>query len=275
VSGRIIKQMRFFQSSSVIFLTGLVFAGACFGAVVDSNGKEAIAKEVLVAKNATKAASEKDGHKPQVNVPELPGIKIDRKNRVIDLKGKICMPQQTDWLELLVCKPKTREHESIISLIAKPSHVHGALLLIGLKHGKPYRATYDEKKEAWKHFPPTGDAVAVSIVYKNDKGKQVEVKANEWLVNQQTKKKMPDNVWLFTGSKIRKIQGRQIYAADLEGNVITVVNFGDEVLSRRTDARGGQGGAGGDMWGAGKNIPKAGTEITIRLRPAKKAAKPK
>ena len=216
---------------------------------------------------------EKGQQREEPDLPQLPGVKADRKNKVVDIEGKIILPLQADWLELLACAPKSREHESIISLDAKPSHVHGALMLIGLKPGAPLRAERVNDEE-WKFHPPTGPKIAVTVLYEKD-GKTVEVAVNEWIVDQKTKKPLPDNIWLFTGSKLYEIDGKSVYIADIEGNILSLVNFGDEVLARFNDKRGGQGGGGGnDAWAANsKIIPPAGTKIILRLTPVKEEEK--
>lgn len=207
---------------------------------------------------------------PKVKIPQLRGVEINRKEKYVDLAGEIILPLDTEWLELLACMPKSREHESIIKLVAKPRDVHGALLLIGLKPGHPFRAERQDDG-TWKYYQATGDEVAVTVRYKDKDGKQHEVPANDWIVEQQSGKKLPDNKWVFAGSKFYKVEGREIYAADVEGNIISLVNFTDEVLARKTNYRGGQDGGGGDTWGANeKAIPAVGTKITVRLRPAKK-----
>lgn len=207
------------------------------------------------------------GKEPEV--PQLPGIHVDRKNKVVDVEGKIILPLNADWLELLACAPKSREHESIVRIEAKPSHIHGALLLIGLKPGAPGRA--ERVGCAWVYHAPKGAAVAVTIVYEKD-GKQVEVAANEWIIEQKTKAKLPDNVWLFTGSTIYEVDGKGVYLADIEGNILSLVNFGNEVLARKTARRGGQ--EGGNTWGANaKEIPPIGTKVLVRLKAAKEEGK--
>ena len=222
------------------------------------------------ADDDAKASDKNDKPNVEVDVPQLRGVTINRKEKYVDLAGEIILPLDTDWLELLACMPKSREHESIIKLVAKPSDVHGALLLIGLKPGSPFRAERQDDG-TWKYFQPTGDEVVVTIRYTDKAGKEHEVAANEWIVEQQTGKKLPDNTWVFAGSKFYKVEGREIYAADVEGNIISLVNFTDEVLARKTNYRGGQDGGGGDTWGANeKAIPAVGTKITVRLRPAKK-----
>jgi hypothetical protein len=204
--------------------------------------------------------------KEKPEVPALPGITIDREKKIVELDGKIILPLQADWLELLACMPKSREHESIISLEAKPSHVHGALLLIGLKPGSPLRA--ERVNDVWKYHPPKGPKIAVTVIYEKE-GKKVEVNASDWIVDQKTRKPLADSIWLFTGSKMHSVGGREIYVADVEGNILSLVNFGDEVLSRSTTDRGGQDG-GGNAWAANtKLIPPTGTRIVVRLTPVK------
>jgi len=129
--------------------------------------------------------------------------------------------------------------------------------------------------EEWKYHAPHGPKVAVTVRYEKD-GKTVEVGAHEWILDQKTKKPLADNIWLFTGSREHKLaDGASVYVADIEGNILSLVNFGDEVLSRVTDKRGGQeGGGGNDAWGANsKVIPATGTKIVLRLTAVKEEEK--
>lgn len=193
----------------------------------------------------------------------FPHVHIDFKNKIIDLDAKVVL-REGDWIELVGCAPNTREHESIVTLSAKPSHVHGALLVIGLKPGSPIRWKWVGKVAHM--IPPTGSRVAVSFVMKKD-GKTVEIPAHHWIVNQQTKKPMKDNIWLFTGSKIVEAEGKRYYKADVEGNIISVVNFGDEVLGLPTEltSQTDEGALGINT----KKVPAVGTELKLRLRVAK------
>ncbi|MEX2215326.1 MAG: YdjY domain-containing protein [Phycisphaeraceae bacterium] len=219
---------------------------------------------LLVVSASTSSVSAQQKDPP---LPALPGISVDREKKIVDLEGVIIPALQPDWLELLACMPKSREHEAIIRIAAKPSHIHTSLMLIGLKAGTPARVEF--KGEEPIYHPPKGDPVAVWIIYEKD-GKEVTIPASDWIVNQKTKENLPDNIWLFTGSRLVEIDGKPVYIADVEGNILSLVNFGDEVLARKTKMRGGQGGGGGDTWGANpKGIPKNGTKITVRLTPAK------
>ena len=205
------------------------------------------------------------------------GITIDRKKRTVDIEARVCLRDES-WLELLACTKSTKEHESILSITARPSEVHGALLLIGLTEGSPQSFRKVDGKIVT--IPPKGPRVTVSLIYKNDKGKTVEVPAHHWMKNQKTGKPMKDSTWLFTGSYFekykvpekrgsKKLVARERYAADLSGTILSLVNFGDEVLSRDTTLTDKKA----QVWIMQvKKVPPRRTKVTIRLRAT---AKPK
>ena len=78
----------------------------------------------------------------------LPGIQVDLEKKQVKLE---CVSLATKAsLELLICQTDTKDYESVLAAKAKPSHVHMALLMIGLNPGKTVR--YDEV--AKKRLPP-------------------------------------------------------------------------------------------------------------------------
>jgi len=230
---------------------------------------------LLLPDGAQEAKKEGDTKKkpPIKRVP----IQVDREKRIVDVEAEVCL-RQGDWLELLACHKDTKEHESILAIKANPSEVHGALLLIGLKEGSPLRYKKVDGRNVL--VPPQGDRIAISLVYKNKDGKEIEVPANEWVVNQKTKKPLKDNIWIFTGSffdkyKVPKKPGskefviKERYAADLNGTIISLVSFGDDVLSRNSDLT---DKTDNQVWGvATKRVPPLRTKVLIRMRPAPKA----
>ena len=199
----------------------------------------------------------------------LPHLRVDRKKKLVDIDATVAL-REGDWIELLACLRGSREHESILTVSARPSHIHLALLMLGAESGSPMM--WRLEGEEIKIRPPSGAKVAVSIVTEKD-GKTIETKANEWIVNQKTKQIMSDNIWLFTGSGFAEWDGKQVYRADAGGSVISLVNFGDDMLARPTRLTSHDDDA---LWGARtKAIPPIGTAVTVRLRPLPKAAKPK
>ena len=212
-------------------------------------------------KTATKQSPKK--------IIKLPGVTINLKEKYVDIKTKVTQFDGRIELELLLCMPGTLEHESLFKLQAKASHLHQALLMIGLKPGKPQQLVEVGKK--YKVIPIKGQKVQVNVLDPNQKLKEIPI--GDWLYNPIQKVKMKDSTWLFAGSDISTAaENKKYYRADIIGAIITLVNFGDEVLGKKTTKR--NRGGGGNIWfpkiGA---VPKIGTQITLRLRPFKSPKK--
>lgn len=192
----------------------------------------------------------------------LPFIKVDVKNKVVDLEAKVVL-REGKWLELLACKPKSREHEAILTIAALPSHVHLALLLIGMQPGAPL--TWREKDGVIETIQPSGPGVLVTIITHID-GKESETPATNWILNQKNNKVISDQPWLFVGSRTEMVQGKSVYYGDINGSIISLVNFGDDVLVRDTPMTNDNDNS---TFGANTEaIPPVGTPVIVRLRPA-------
>ena len=193
---------------------------------------------------------------------QLPFVKIDLKNKSVDLEGHVVL-REGKWLELFACKPKSREHESILTINALPSHVHLALIMIGMEPGSPL--SWREKDGNVESIPPRGPGVNITLVTKVD-GKEVEVPASSWVLNQKSNKVIVDQPWMFVGSRTEIVQGKSVYYGDVNGSIISLVNFGDDVLVRETPLTNDNDDS---TFGANTAaIPPIGTPVTVRLRPA-------
>ena len=126
-------------------------------------------------------------------------------------------------LELLACSPKTREHESILVVDARPLHVYQALGLIGLAPGSPSR--FDEASR--KSIPPSGEPTVVEVRFRLAGGEQT-VPAEKWLLDVKTKQSPESLNWVFAGSKTLE-DGR--FLADLDGTVVCVVDFDSALVA--------------------------------------------
>ncbi|MCX5658835.1 MAG: YdjY domain-containing protein [Planctomycetota bacterium] len=196
----------------------------------------------------------------------LPHIRVDPQKRFIDVEGHVIV-RDAKWLELLACTPKSREHEALLTVDARPSHIHLALLLLGLEPGSPL--TWKREGEKIEVTPPHGPRVAVTLIYEKE-GKPVEVPANKWVVNQKTHEVFAGNIWLFAGSKMVEYEGQSMYLADANGTAIALVNFGDDLLTRDTKMT---NQSDDETWGCNTaEIPPVGTAVTMRIRPVKEAA---
>jgi hypothetical protein len=189
-------------------------------------------------------------------VGKLPHIAVDVKTREVRVD---CEAVKADYpLEFLAVLSNTNEYEAVVRSDAKPSDLHLALLMIGLKPGQPVH--YSESTKAW--LPPTGPPVDIWFEYQKD-GKSIKVPAYRWMRDVKTKKQAPPMAWVFTGSRVMDDHN---YAADATGCLIGVINNEYSVLdvpalkSRALEAR--EYERNPDL------IPPTGTPVTMILSPA-------
>ena len=240
-------------------LTRCLFASLLLGCVTACANAQPAAEPAADAekpKDAVAAAIE------EVNKQDN-GITINREKFYVDVQAKVCL-NAGEFLEMFACTKDTREHESIVVLDAMPSTMHLGLLLLGLEPGKPL--SYDMKFDPPKLVPATGPKVKVYIV-QTVEGKEVETPANEWVKDNKTGEKMGNNTWLFAGSVTTTYQDAPLYLADINGSAISLVNFGDDMLT--LDNQMTHDNASHDkVWAPNTPaIPKVGTKVIIRLRP--------
>ena len=177
----------------------------------------------------------------------LPGIKINVEEWSVDVDSTVAL--RGGLLELVACMKDTKEHESIIAVEAKASHIHAALLLLGAEPGNPAirKIVGDGPDSRFIDKPPRGGKIDVYLVLDTDDGKK-EYPVTEFI--QQAREdfdhtgnpvehddepeSFPSHSFLFTGSVLverEEGQPRQ-YIADYSGNVISLVTFGDEMMSK-------------------------------------------
>src|SRR6478672_11514465 len=101
-------------------------------------------------------------------VGKLPHIEVDAKKKQVRVECEalhVVAP-----LEFFCCVNGTNEHESVLRSKVKPSHLHLAMLMIGLEPGKP--ASYSDAAKKW--FPPTGPPINITCEFeKNGKTQRV------------------------------------------------------------------------------------------------------
>ncbi len=150
-----------------------------------------------------------------------PGVHINWQRRVVEVDAKVVLREGP--LELLACSPRTREHESILAVQARPLHIFQAMGLIGLEPGSPAR--YDEKRDRW--LDPVGELLKLRLRYREGNNLR-DVPAERWLVDVK-RNRPPEKVkWVFSGSRTFE-SGR--FGADLDGTVVCVVDFDTALVS--------------------------------------------
>ncbi len=186
----------------------------------------------------------------------LPHVRVDVKNRQVRVD---CEALAVDApLEFFCVTSGTSEHESVIRSPAKPSHVHLALVMIGLEPGSPVQ--YSEATKQW--LPPRGPPLQITMEYEQG-GKPMSVPAYRWMRDIKSKRAMPAMTWIFAGSRVME-DGN--YAADVTGYVVSVVNFDltlidiPELASNENETL---------VWERNPDaMPPAGTKVTMLIEPA-------
>lgn len=188
-------------------------------------------------------------------------------------------------LELIVCTPDSKEHESLVMSKARPAHIHAALLLLGLEPGEPGRI--DVSGPAPAPIAPKGPAVRVTIRYVDEQGAAREVEPSAWIINGKTGERFGETKgeaktpkpagFVFAGSRFVKRRdpgsGRtvEVYDADSSGTVVGLTTFGSEVIAWR-EVISPDSWIQEPVWLADRAaVPKVGTPVVVRIsveRPA-------
>src|SRR5438445_2818684 len=125
-------------------------------------------------------------------------------------------------LEFLVCSTGTKEYESVLRSRARPSHLHLAMLMLGLQPGEPVK--FNEADNTFA--PPRGPALKLTCEFQRE-GKIIVIPASRLMRSVKDKTAMPEVNWVFVGASTLE-DGE--YAADVTGYLITVVNFEHTVI---------------------------------------------
>ena len=156
--------------------------------------------------------------------PAPTAIKIDKAKRTITIPAKVA-PRKIDDpaykeiypLEVVAAFPFPRgkkAHETAITIEAKPSDVHKALVELGLKPGKP--ATNPTETQ-------TGPEVKIMLDIAPGKGGRL-IPVEQFLEDKKSGKPMPKVKWLFTGSVMVSTDPDKpkVYGADDKGTLIAI-----------------------------------------------------
>jgi len=199
----------------------------------------------------------------------FPGVRLDRDAGYVEFDGTVPIIADAGdgtvvFLELMVCIPDTKEHEALVMAPVRPSHVHAALLALGLEPGSP--GGWRHFGEAVRGFPPDGPPVEVEFIYEQG-GERVRVPAATWVKRDQKEERLEDQPWLFAGSQMRDRGMGEMYDADGTGMLIGLTTFGSEVVAY-PDLYSHDSAVEEPMWIADpQRVPPFETPVTVRLTP--------
>ena len=159
-------------------------------------------------------------------------ITADRKKVV--LLGRVVFRE--GFLELLACRVRSKEHESILSIRVKPHVVHAALLAVNARPGHPVQFSP-------AFVPASGDRIDITLrwqtSHRSSSGagevKTHESPAQDWIWDmsnsREGEKRAMQTHWVFSGSRTyRDAAGNSRYLADETGELFGLSNFVGSIL---------------------------------------------
>lgn len=207
----------------------------------------------------------------------FPHVWVDAVAKIVEIDGRVPIlvddPEAPDvFLEVLVCTPDTKEHETLVVTEARPSDVHAALLMIGLKPGRPGHWTWsgDGPDATLTAFDPEGDAVAVTFLWTDAHGRARSANPVQWIRHAVTGKHPPARAFIFAGSRmLDRGFGREMYDADGAGVLVGLATFGSEVVAW-PETFSPDSGVAEPVWVADpKMTPPIDTPVRVRLEPGR------
>jgi hypothetical protein len=230
----------------------------------DTSGNRAADDVEAVDAVASQVAAKKP---PVVKLPEPKGAKrlspehdvwIDPKRKAVLVDGQISLRE--GMLEMFACTRNTKEHESIVSANTKAYIVHAALLSLGAEAGRPVQFVP-------KYRPPSGSEIEVTVEWLDERGKPQTAKAQDWIMDINTKKPMA-HPFVFAGSSFWTDEetGKKYYQAE-GGDFICVSNFGTAMLDIPIESSQANSDLAFEAYT--KRIPPLGAPVRLVLRPKK------
>ncbi len=215
------------------------------------------ADSATTGRAATQSAASAPASRPAGPVLYQPGVSIDWAAKEVLLAGEVVL--RSGDLELFACSPGTKEHESIVRVQARPTHIFQALGLIGLESGHPAYFDNDQKTV----IPAQGQRLEIAVRWRQD-GQRRAVPIEQWLYDKARKAPAGPVGWVFAGSRATT-DGQLL--ADLEGTVLCVVDFDGALIA----AGASHSADNADLWLAANSeqIPPAGTPLTLIVRAAR------
>jgi hypothetical protein len=194
-------------------------------------------------------------------VGRFPHVEVNVQNKQVRIECEALHCEAP--LEFFCVVNGTNEHESVLRTRAKPSHLHTALLMLGLQPGEPVR--FSEAANKW--FPPHGPPLSISVEFKDKAGQTVTMPAYKLMRDVKTRKSMPATTWIFAGSRVMP---DGVYAADVTGYVVSIVNFDLTVIDVPELASNANETL---EWEANLDaLPPLGSPVTMIIEPVDKRA---
>lgn len=191
------------------------------------------------------------------------GIGIDREQRRVTVPARTTEVWAQDPVEfILIPLESGKDYEALAVTRISPSAVHRALEEIGLKPGRPVN-------ERMTRFWPRGARLRIMVEWQDEEGEPRRERVGALLLDRRTGEPLPDEGFLFTGSRMITIEGEEkpVYAADRFEPMSIISTYNDPETVIDLPYQAGQDVQYGNIIKApGDDLPK-GTEVRFIIEP--------
>lgn len=134
---------------------------------------------------------------------DFSGILINKENRSLSLPCKVNMT--AGLIEVILCRPEGKTHESFLVTDIKPVALNAALLLLGLDpvNEMPEDPTMEDPLSPYSTIETPGDSILIFIEYEL-KGQIIKKPLNEFIYDVRKKKPIDRLSWLYRGAVTHK-----------------------------------------------------------------------
>ncbi len=195
-----------------------------------------------------------------------PGVylEVEGEKRTVVVNSKVV--RREGFLELLLCREKTKEHESILAASVDARDMHQAMLTAGLKTGKPVQFLPEYK-------PASGIPLDIKLRFKDSSGKDQIVEARDWIKKSMTNLFLEGD-WVFAGSKLvtnsNDLKAQPYFLAN-DGDLISISNFESALIDVSIKISSANSDLGYEPMTA--KIPPVGTPVAVIISQGKNIIK--
>lgn len=177
-------------------------------------------------------------------------ITIDRKARSLSFPAQVNM--DAALVEYFCVTQYGKIHEAVLVTEIVPEHLHTAVLLISKKGEIPPTPPAEASNTL-----PTGCPVTVTISWTTPEGEKRKVPAVRFLQNTETKKSPPENLWIYTSSRLYNGE----FLADIHGDIIALMENIDAMININDEDR-----QNDELWEVHTEaVPAVGTPVMVTI----------
>lgn len=238
------------------FLSLGLAPGLCLALLLCLSAGSAVRAEAQAKSKTNKAPKPPQVERITENVYRVGAVIIDTQARTVTCKGVINMDQGA--IEYLAVALGGKTHESLLRIDVRPLHLQVALLMLDLEPKNVLKYQGDPAT-------PQGAPVEIRVRWRDQKGAEQEVRAEDLILEEPSNRVMPPNRWAFTGSRILK----EGFEADLAKSLVAVYHDPAAILDNPLP-----GGVTNNYIVHSKRVPKHGTSVDVIFKALPPTAAP-